>query len=585
MDFESLVPENARLRGYVSQRSNMRYIKIVVKHFDERQRADFRNSCLGFLSEVPDLQFSAQLIQQLVFYCIQTNKWHELWFDLQGHLARFGIQVYALVTGLRCGLLSDDNVMDRVLDKRRLKDKYFKHVDKISYAQLEQTFLRSSTPRADRYKLSLALVIERIFNAPDNNVGIDMETLSIVNDLDLFFLYPWGRISYGRLIKGFLFRGHWARKFLDATKKKEKAQRSYDAFFKNVQLHVYATLRPTETERGQPHIATLVLFNDHHVPALDDLARDSVAPQFQAERMGTPKEGTSENETSDEAHDGGGISGEEEESGADESGEDEGEDSKSTTVGIVNVIEFDEVGRRGLFPPPHAGTSTSHVRPTATAGSSLTADDIQGMLLDQRILFEMRLRTVKLEIMHHVSNKFKKLKDFISTTSQHPALQPLYVRLMWTPSPDNQTTKALQATTRRLTVLTKTWGLTGKRGTVCVLMKNTWSHAWTSKTHWNRKFTRYVDITHIHPCSEDHPVPEPSTIEEVQGGHHPSPGDRDKKQDMLPTGTLHLQDTVHIEPCPNNDPVLVLAATDEVQVSANVARPGWELTTKRRRSA
>ncbi|CAA2974589.1 Hypothetical predicted protein [Olea europaea subsp. europaea] len=108
--------------------------------------------------------------------------------------ARFGIQEYALVTGLGCGLLPDDNVMDRVLDKRRLKDIHFKHVDKISCAQLEQTFLRSSTPRADRYKLGLALIIKGVFNAPDNNVGIDMETLSIVDDLDLFFSYPWVRV-------------------------------------------------------------------------------------------------------------------------------------------------------------------------------------------------------------------------------------------------------------------------------------------------------------------------------------------------------------------------------------------------------
>ncbi|XP_022899194.1 uncharacterized protein LOC111412487 [Olea europaea var. sylvestris] len=59
--------------------------------------------------------------------------------------------------------------------------------------------------------------------------------------------------------------------------------------------------------------------------------------------------------------------------------------------------------------------STSHVRPAAAAGSSLTTDDVQGMLLDQRILFEMRLRTVKLELMQHMSDEFKKLKDFIST--------------------------------------------------------------------------------------------------------------------------------------------------------------------------
>ncbi|CAA3003883.1 Hypothetical predicted protein [Olea europaea subsp. europaea] len=37
------------------------------------------------------------------------------------------------------------------------------------------------------------------------------------------------------------------------------------------------------------------------------------------------------------------------------------------------------------------------------------------MLYDQRILFEMRLRTVKLEIMQHVTEEFAKLRDFIST--------------------------------------------------------------------------------------------------------------------------------------------------------------------------
>lgn len=97
------------------------------------------------------------------------------------------MQEYALVTELRCGILLNDNAMDRVLEKRRLKDKYFKNMNKISCAQLEETFLRLSTPRADRYKLGLDLIIKGVFNASDNNVGIDMAT-SIVDDLDNLFL-------------------------------------------------------------------------------------------------------------------------------------------------------------------------------------------------------------------------------------------------------------------------------------------------------------------------------------------------------------------------------------------------------------
>ncbi|CAA3001054.1 Hypothetical predicted protein [Olea europaea subsp. europaea] len=67
-------------------------------------------------------------------------------------------------------------------------------------------------------------------------------------------------------------------------------------------------------------------FDDRPVLALDDLDRDSVAPQFHAERLGTPEEGTFEDETFDEAHKGSETSGEEEESRADDSREVEGED-------------------------------------------------------------------------------------------------------------------------------------------------------------------------------------------------------------------------------------------------------------------
>ncbi|CAA2993353.1 Hypothetical predicted protein [Olea europaea subsp. europaea] len=176
INFEPLVPENACLRGHISQRSILRYVKIVVEHFDERQQEDFCNSCHGFLSEFSDLRFSAQLIQYLVFCCIRTNKRHELWLNLQDHLARFGIQ-------------------EHLFDRQRIK------------------------PIGN--KLDLALTIEGVFNALDNNV----------------------------------------------------------------------------------------------------------------EHLGTPKEGTSENETSGEAHKGSGTSGEEKKSGADDSEEAEGEDSEDHDSG------------------------------------------------------------------------------------------------------------------------------------------------------------------------------------------------------------------------------------------------------------
>ncbi|CAA3033587.1 Hypothetical predicted protein [Olea europaea subsp. europaea] len=116
MDFQFLVPENVRLPARISQWSNLKYIKTVMDNFDDRLRADFRDSCLGFLANVPEIQFFAKLIQAL------------------GHLTRFGLQEYAIVTGLHAGSFSEGDRYTKALEKRRLKEKYFKLLEKISCA-------------------------------------------------------------------------------------------------------------------------------------------------------------------------------------------------------------------------------------------------------------------------------------------------------------------------------------------------------------------------------------------------------------------------------------------------------------------
>ncbi|CAA3005804.1 Hypothetical predicted protein [Olea europaea subsp. europaea] len=104
-----------------------------MDNLDDRLRADFRNSCLGFLADVPEIQFSAQLIQALVCREIRGDEPHELWFNVQGHLTRFRLQEYAIIIGLHAGSFSEGDRYTKALEKRRLKEKYFKSLEKISY--------------------------------------------------------------------------------------------------------------------------------------------------------------------------------------------------------------------------------------------------------------------------------------------------------------------------------------------------------------------------------------------------------------------------------------------------------------------
>ncbi|CAA2937308.1 Hypothetical predicted protein [Olea europaea subsp. europaea] len=74
--------------------------------------------------------------------------------------------------------------------------------------------------------------------------------------------------------------GHQSPLLLSWTCTKQPQQRTYDAFFKNIKLHVSATLRLTEAKLGQPCISTLLPFEDHTVLALDEVARDIIPAQL-----------------------------------------------------------------------------------------------------------------------------------------------------------------------------------------------------------------------------------------------------------------------------------------------------------------
>ncbi|CAA2938467.1 Hypothetical predicted protein [Olea europaea subsp. europaea] len=123
MEFDFCIPKYARLRAHILQWNNLKYVKTVMDHFDDRQREDFCNSPFRYLAKVPEIQFSAQLIQQLVFRTIRIDKVNELWFSVQGNLMRFGLQEYTLVTGLRCSVFPVGDDFDRVLERRLLKER------------------------------------------------------------------------------------------------------------------------------------------------------------------------------------------------------------------------------------------------------------------------------------------------------------------------------------------------------------------------------------------------------------------------------------------------------------------------------
>ncbi|CAA2998593.1 Hypothetical predicted protein [Olea europaea subsp. europaea] len=164
-----------------------------------------------------------------------------------------------------------------------------------------------------------------------------------------------------------------------------------------LQLHVSATLPPTEAELGQPCISTLLPFEDRTVPVLDEVTRDIIPAQLHPDPL--PSGGNVGNLRGEctMVSSGGGSEDD------DESGDSEDEGAREETGGDKSGDSNGEASDEG-----DSGDSQ-------TSGANLTRDEVEELLLDQRTLIEIRLRTVKLEIMQHVTDEFVKVRDFIST--------------------------------------------------------------------------------------------------------------------------------------------------------------------------
>ncbi|CAA3032537.1 Hypothetical predicted protein [Olea europaea subsp. europaea] len=336
-----------------------------MDQFDEWHRKDFRNSSLGYLADVPDIQFSAQLIQQLVLRTIGIDKLYELWFSVQGHLMRFDLQEYALVTGLRCGAFPDGAEFDRLLETRRLKER-------VGYRRLLHEFRGTCTKKFQKAK-----------RRKEKEITYTVHGFPIAIQVWMYEVLPEvGEHFFERV-------GERLPRLLRWSTRKQPQHRTYDVFFKNVKLHMYATLRPTDAEAQQPYFSTLVLYDE---PPFNVSGGDGRAIRH-VEREDSEEEASEGGRSEQQTYGG------HKEKGA--SGSDpDSEDSKD--IGEVHgkgssVGEDTRGGARG---------TSSSLRPPG---------DVEELLLDQRILFEMRLRTVKLEIQQHVTLECTSLREFLAT--------------------------------------------------------------------------------------------------------------------------------------------------------------------------
>ncbi|CAA3032112.1 Hypothetical predicted protein [Olea europaea subsp. europaea] len=187
----------------VTTRSNVSNVEKVYEALDNVHKELFLKSCFGKLYDIKNMKISAQLIHNLLLRRVVSVNEDELWFFLGlEKVARFSLYEFMLITGLSP---TDENEYENQINEDgRLNNKYFPTSSKVTLKELDEAFEKELEDMDDKYKLGLVLIYETVLRSKEKNTSIDLRTLDIVDDLELFNEYPCGTKSFNFTIHAFL---------------------------------------------------------------------------------------------------------------------------------------------------------------------------------------------------------------------------------------------------------------------------------------------------------------------------------------------------------------------------------------------
>ncbi|CAI9764566.1 unnamed protein product [Fraxinus pennsylvanica] len=187
--------EKTQVDATITTRCRLQIVHDVWEKLDTNYQKKLRESCFGSLLRLRDIRLASQIIHQLLLRKLKTGKKEEVWFKIGGKRTRFGLEEFVLVTGFIAG--NDDNVDETLGAECRILKEYFKKsVGKITKGDAYNAFICCKKRKSDKYKLGLVVILAYVLWAKEENTFIELWWLDLVDDLDRFEKYPWGKFSF-----------------------------------------------------------------------------------------------------------------------------------------------------------------------------------------------------------------------------------------------------------------------------------------------------------------------------------------------------------------------------------------------------
>ncbi|CAH9129567.1 unnamed protein product [Cuscuta epithymum] len=201
---ELQIPVRDHFPAQISQCSEYKdAAKLVKSGLTQKQLDEFRKMPWGHLLDVPELQFSAQIVHSLLLRLVCDQPKDELWFCVNDKLLKFTYNDFERITGLR-SIGQPPVIPDLDEGNGTLLDKFFGGALEISFgrltAKMQSMKPKKAGPRGDPLKLACAFYVQCVLLSRNKKTNMNSQFLKLADDLDRFKAYPWAKVSYNLMV-------------------------------------------------------------------------------------------------------------------------------------------------------------------------------------------------------------------------------------------------------------------------------------------------------------------------------------------------------------------------------------------------
>ena len=170
--------------------------EVIEKYLSEGDLEALRRSCFGWVFvQGSKMKLNFQLIHQMMLHMIESDKEHELWFKVDGLVARFSLVEFHAITGLPV-------IDNKVKSSGDFSWSYFLMTkqSKCTYDELMGAFINCRPSSSKKLEMAKLLIIVNMLMFRRSK-SVKVEHAGIVCNPAKCELYPWGRESYSLLVK------------------------------------------------------------------------------------------------------------------------------------------------------------------------------------------------------------------------------------------------------------------------------------------------------------------------------------------------------------------------------------------------